>query len=223
MISPSANHTFRLSYNQAFRAPSVINSYLDTTIILATPPIPPFGLPFVFPVNADGNVTLEEETLEAIEAGYTGSFGDGYTATVAVYRNKTENSIDFYQAAFYNSQNPPPGWILPPLHSRHPATKWVPQSPGQPVQLPQHRRDHRPGRRAVAQLSLGFTVLVVRQLLLPERSGVHVHRAFRPELAAQIASQNRPPEWRWNVGLGLRSGPLVRQRQRQLSGRGLLG
>ena len=223
VIAPSANHAFRLSYNQAFRAPSVINSYLDTTIILATPPIPPFGLPFVFPVNADGNVALEEETLEAIEVGYTGSFGDGYTATVAVYRNKTEDSIDFYQAAFYNSQNPPPGWILPPFILDIPP--------------PNGFRN-----RLVSQFSyrnIGETIDQGVELSLNYRSGSpfswYANYSYQkdpefeftglsgPELAAQVASQNRPPESRWNVGLAYDPGPLVRQRQRQLPGRGLLG
>src|SRR5690606_22470130 len=33
LISPQPNHTFRMSYNEAFRTPSAINNYLDVTIL----------------------------------------------------------------------------------------------------------------------------------------------------------------------------------------------
>ena len=49
LISPNPHHTFRLSFNRAFRAPSMINNFLDITIIneagqFAPPPFPP-GIP----------------------------------------------------------------------------------------------------------------------------------------------------------------------------------
>ena len=37
LINPVPNHTFRISYNEAFRSPSVINNYLDATILVGAP------------------------------------------------------------------------------------------------------------------------------------------------------------------------------------------
>ncbi len=118
LLSPRPNHTFRLSYNQAFRAPSLINNFLDVTILnQVTIPLSPIG-PFVqviFPTQVVGNVGLSEEQLDAYEVGYVGTLGRGTTFTLSLYRNETTDSIDFFPATFYSSQNPPPGWPLPPI------------------------------------------------------------------------------------------------------------
>lgn len=100
MFSPNSDHTVRLSYNKAFRAPSVVNNFLGTVIRV---PIAPF------PITVTGNPNLAEETLEAYEISYTGNLAPGVTMTLAAYRNVTEDSIDFFQAAVYTFQNPPPG------------------------------------------------------------------------------------------------------------------
>jgi iron complex outermembrane receptor protein len=201
VIAPSSNHAFRLSYNQAFRAPSVINSYLQTAIILATPPLGPFGqIPFV--ALANGNVDLSEEKVQATEVGYTGSFGNGYTATVAVYRNKTEDSIDFYQAAFYSFANPPAGFPAPlrPLLA-------VPPPNGLANSLPS----------LFSYRNIGETIDQGAEFSLNYRSGSpfswFANYSYQkdpeftftglsgPALAAQLASQNKPPKSRWNVGM----------------------
>ena len=118
MLSPSPDHTFRLSYNRAFRAPSVINNFLDVTILNqvvlpAIPPLSPAPIPFIFPSAVDGNPALEEEQLDAYEASYTGTSGNRLTLTAAVYRNETTDSIDFFTASTYDPANPPPNWPFP--------------------------------------------------------------------------------------------------------------
>ena len=59
MLKPSADQTIRISYNRAFRAPSVINNYLDTVIINQLPlgSLNPAlaGRVFNFPVVARGS------------------------------------------------------------------------------------------------------------------------------------------------------------------------
>lgn len=198
VIAPSSNHAFRLSYNQAFRAPSVINSYLDTRIILGT--IVPGVGQIIWPAAANGNVDLTEEKVQATELGYTGTFGDGYTATVAIYRNKTEDSIDFYQAAFYTPQNPPP-------------------PPGFPAFLVPALAGPLKDRivRLFSYRNIGETVDQGAEFSLNYRTGspfswfVNYSYQKDPEftftgltgaaLAAQIASQNKPPKSRWNVGM----------------------
>ena len=99
-ISPTPDHSFRLSYNEAFRAPSVINNFLGTTIRI---PIAPF------PITVTGNENLVEESLEAYELAYTGNVAPRATLTVALYRNKTEESIDFFQSNTYSATRLPPG------------------------------------------------------------------------------------------------------------------
>jgi len=130
LISPSPNHTFRLSYNRAFKAPSLIQNFLDITIVNAACLIP--GVPadptlcrtplgsalLVFPSAAVGNPGLQEERLDAFEVGYVGNFGSRTTVTVSVYRNETQDSQDFFNRDFYTTASPPPGWpppgVVPP-------------------------------------------------------------------------------------------------------------
>jgi outer membrane receptor protein involved in Fe transport len=111
LIKPRPAQTIRLSFNRAFRAPSFVNSYLDTTFVT------PLELPgvgsFQFPTRVEGNRQLEEERLTAYEAGYTGKFGRT-TLGGAVYLNRTRNMIQFAKAADYTSGSPPAGWPLPP-------------------------------------------------------------------------------------------------------------
>ncbi len=125
MFQPSRDHNFRISYNEAFRAASVIENFLGISIINQVDLFPlfgAFGIPapnpflFNFPTFTAGNPDLVEESLEAFEIGYVGNFNDGKgTVTVAVYRNELIDGIDFFPAEHYDSSNPPPGWPLPPF------------------------------------------------------------------------------------------------------------
>ena len=119
MVKPTADHTFRVSFNRAFRAPSFINNHIDTAIInqlnlgLINPALA--GVLYNFPVRAVGNPDLSQETLTAYEVGYTGVLNNRATVTAAVYWNETEDSINFAQSQRYGIANPPPGWPLPPI------------------------------------------------------------------------------------------------------------
>ena len=100
MIKPDRDHTFRISYNQAFRAPSLVNNFLDVTILqsldlgLINPALA--GQQFVFPIRATGNQGLSEESLTAYEIGYTGTFANKYTFGAAFYVNETTDNIHLY-------------------------------------------------------------------------------------------------------------------------------
>ncbi len=111
-IKPTPDHAFRVSYNRAFRAPSFVNSFLDVTILQPFP-LPGIGR-FIFPVRADGNTGLDEESLTAYEVGYTGTLANRYTVSAAFYINDTTDSIFFTRSGVYTSANPPPRWPLPP-------------------------------------------------------------------------------------------------------------
>ncbi len=52
LLSPSRDHTFRLSYNQAYRQPSLINNHLDIVIVNQLQPLAP-GLPPGVPIDAN--------------------------------------------------------------------------------------------------------------------------------------------------------------------------
>ncbi len=129
MFSPTPSSTFRVSYNRAFRSPSMINNFLDVGIVtgaLVDPRLIAAGLapgvpcefvlttctPFfqILPVRAVGNPLVTEEQLTAYEVGYVGTYGNGVTFTVSVYENETKDSTDFFTRDFFSPFNPPPGW-----------------------------------------------------------------------------------------------------------------
>jgi iron complex outermembrane receptor protein len=132
MVKPSSDQTFRVSYNRAFRAPSVINNYLDTVILNQLPLdafarfFPPVaGKVFNFPIAATGDrvpfpgIThpeLKETEINAYEVSYTGIIKKRATVTAAWFLNETKDDVFFTQVASYRAVNQPPGWssLFPP-------------------------------------------------------------------------------------------------------------
>lgn len=120
ILKPHADHAVRLSYNKAFRSPSLINNYLESTIInqinlgLINPALSSLP-PFNFAVRAVGNEDLKEESTESYEVGYTGVINNRATVSAAVYFTTNEDEIFFTQTGRYRATNPPPGWPLPPV------------------------------------------------------------------------------------------------------------
>ena len=107
LIGLSPRRTLRVSYNEAFRTPSAINSYLATSILQQ---LGPYGVA----AGAIGNPDLREEHLKAYEIGYVATLSSGPMLTVAVYRNEIENSIDFFIRDLYGPANlPAPTPFLP--------------------------------------------------------------------------------------------------------------
>jgi outer membrane receptor protein involved in Fe transport len=138
MYKPLPDQSLRFSFNRAFRAPSVINNFLDTNILVPTdlsalkpllpPPLQPaVAKPFPLVVGAVGSdlpigttpqPELTEQSLTAYEIAYTGTFASRTTLGAAFYINDTDNEINFVSLPFnldpYTAANPPPGWPLPP-------------------------------------------------------------------------------------------------------------
>ncbi len=136
-FKPVKDHALRVSYNRAFRSPSVINNYIDLSIVnpvdlsglaplLPAPLRPLVASPFPLIVKAVGSELpiggkaqneLTKSSLDAYEASYTGNFMDRSTVTFAFYVNDLGNDINFSQLPNsrdpYTSSNPPPGWQLP--------------------------------------------------------------------------------------------------------------
>jgi outer membrane receptor protein involved in Fe transport len=125
MIKPQENHTFRVSYNRAYRSPSVINNHLN--LLIAEPVdirplaqavgLPPSAVPFPYqlPINITGNPDLKEQSLDAFEIGYSANIGRT-VLSAAFYRNWIKNEILFTEdpTGRYTALNPPANWPLPP-------------------------------------------------------------------------------------------------------------
>ena len=119
LFKPTAGQTFRVSYSRAYRAPSLFQNYLDTTVVnrlnlgLLNPALA--GNSFFFPIHGLGNVDLEPQTLDAYEGSYSASLFAGRAhATAAYYLTNSRNDMILTQTGSYDSQNVPAGWPLPP-------------------------------------------------------------------------------------------------------------
>jgi iron complex outermembrane receptor protein len=120
MIKPHEDHTFRISYNRAYRSPSVVNNFLDVTLAepinlgLFSPLLA--GRIYPLPIRSIGNEDLQEMSLDAFETSYTAQIGGRAVLTLAWYVNRTKNDILFTEetAGRWTAANPPPGWPLPP-------------------------------------------------------------------------------------------------------------
>jgi outer membrane receptor protein involved in Fe transport len=133
LFKPTPGHSIRLSFNKAFRSPSVVNNYLEQAIVVPTD-LSPLGAflppplqgavaqPFPLVVYAVGSTELREEALTAYEVGYTGNLTPRTTLTLAYYVNDVDDSINFVTLPTsqdpYTPQAPPPFWVesgLPPV------------------------------------------------------------------------------------------------------------
>jgi outer membrane receptor protein involved in Fe transport len=136
-FKPVRDHALRVSYNRAFRSPSVINNFLQLAIVNPTdlsglaPLLPAAFRPLVaspfplivravgsdLPIGTRPQDELTESSLDAYEVSYTGNFMDRSTVTASFYVNDLSNEINFVQLPSsldpYTSSNPPPGWQLP--------------------------------------------------------------------------------------------------------------
>lgn len=119
LLKPAKSHTVRVSFNRAFRAPSFINNNINQGLVnqLNLGVLSPLlaGQVFSFPIQATGNLDLTQETMTAIELGYTGVVRNRATLTAAVYWNTTDDAIFFTQSGRYTAAAPPPRWPLSPL------------------------------------------------------------------------------------------------------------
>ena len=131
-------HSLRVSFNRAFKSPSVVNNYLSAMIVSPQDlsklapllPAPLRGLvaaPFPLVVNAVGSELpigglaqpkLTEESLTAYEIAYTGTLMEKTTIGASFYVNDLNHSINFVQLPTsqdpYTAASPPRGWQLPP-------------------------------------------------------------------------------------------------------------
>jgi iron complex outermembrane receptor protein len=127
LIKPQADQTLRVSYNRAYRSPSVINNFLDITIAEPVNLTPFAGLNpavngriYPLPIKSKGNTDLTETIVDTYEVGYSGVIARGRAlVSAAFYVNRVKDDIFFTEdrSARYTAASPPPNWafgLLPP-------------------------------------------------------------------------------------------------------------
>lgn len=137
-LKPTAEQAIRISFNRAFRSPSVVNNYLDASVLapvdLSTlqPLLPPelrpaLATPFPLAIRAIGSEIaagtlakspVREEQATTAELSYTGTIRDRTTVGASFYVNTLKGTVSLallpFDADPYTVSNPPPGWPLPP-------------------------------------------------------------------------------------------------------------
>ena len=197
LVKPQEDHTFRLSYNRAYRAPSVVNNFLDVTIAepinmgLFSPLLA--GVVYPLPIASVGNQDLKEQSLDAFEVGYTGILGGRTVVSAAYYVNKTKNEILFTEdrSGRWTHTNPPPGWPISPL-----AILVATQGQGFPGRFTYLNF----GKTTQKGLEVGI------DSAMNEYVSLYANYSYQAEPEPEgfdLSELNLPAENRFNVGLGL--------------------
>lgn len=207
MFKPAADHTFRASVNRAFRAPSLVNNYLDTAIVnqLNLGLINPLlnGVNYNFPVAAVGNDALKQEEMTAYEIGYSGVIAKRATISAAVYYNIVKNPIFFRQVASYRASAPPPRWPLPPAVLE---LLILGNAFGPGAGLPSVFSYENLGKQKDKGLELGIDVLLTRN------TSVFANYSYQAEPETEgfpLTETNLPPTNRFNAGINYGGDLLV--------------
>ena len=247
MLKPSADQTIRVSYNRAYRAPSVINNFLDTAIINQLP----LGIRAVNPALAGTRLQLPdarrrqqrrrcaavppqdlvEQSITAYEIGYTGVIKQRATVSAAFFFNETKDDIFFTQVASYRASQPAaavaaaadsavPGSsssALLPAGTTPRAARPCPFGAGNG--LPSAFSYRNLGKVQQKGLELGIDGAFTK-----EWSGF-ANYSYQPDPKAIGFPQseiNLPPNNRFNVGVNYGGVAVPGQPRRQLPGRGVL-
>ena len=208
ILKPAANHAVRVSFNKAFRSPSLINNYLETAIVnqLNLGAINPAlnGVNYNFPVRAIGNESLTEESTQSFEVGYTGVVRNRATVSAAVYFTTNHDEIFFTQTGRYRASAPPPGWPLPAvvLELLPPACVTAVCTTGG---LPSEFSYRNLGTVKNKGVELGVDGAVTQAL------NVFANYSFQaePEPDFSLSEVNLPPQNRFNVGMSYNEGHFL--------------
>jgi outer membrane receptor protein involved in Fe transport len=190
MVKPMSGQTFRVSYNRAYVAPTVLSNYMHLIIMfpldlgLLDPQLA--GNIYNFPYLMQGNRGLKEQSLNAYELGYTATVAKGRANLgAAFYINDSKHDVGWETIGFYTSQNPPPGWPLPPF---------VLDALG----LPSLSTAHNLGKVRNKGLELSAEVRFNRYV---SGSGNYSWQARPESKDFDVSLYNLPPTHRFNAGL----------------------
>jgi outer membrane receptor protein involved in Fe transport len=106
VVTVSPRHSFRAAYNRAYRAPSLLENFLDVTL----PAVVPLDPPFVYAQLSVGSTDLKMEKQDAFELGYTSLVVPHTTVFVTAYTQLITDNIWFVPVSYYGPGFPPPGW-----------------------------------------------------------------------------------------------------------------
>jgi iron complex outermembrane receptor protein len=194
MVKPEEDHTFRVSYNRAYRAPSVINNHINLVIsepIDLRPLNPALPFPYLLPVNIVGNTDLQEQSLDAFEIGYSGVVLEGRAIiSAAYYMNWINNDILFTQDGVYTAANPPSNWPLPPAV--------ITLLAAQGRTLPSQFTYRNFGKSTTQGIELGVNAFVNRYASLFAN---YSYQADPDPKDFPLSELNLPPHNRFNVGV----------------------
>ncbi|MCX6551868.1 MAG: TonB-dependent receptor [Acidobacteria bacterium] len=203
MFKPAEAHTLRVSYNEAYRAPSLTNNFLDVNILnqldlgLVNPALA--GRIYTFPIAAQGYNALTQQKLKAYEIGYSGVIKNRASVSLAWYYNDMRDEIFFTQVGSYSSTKVPPGWPLPPyvLDALIAANAF---GPG--MGLPSNFSYRNLGRVKSKGLEAGLDMAVTRHL------NAFVNYSYQPDPNPDFDKSeiNLPPNNRFNAGFNASSG-----------------
>jgi outer membrane receptor protein involved in Fe transport len=207
LLKPNPDSTFRISFNRAFRAPSMINNNLDTVVTNAVPLglfNPAFGSAvFRVPTTAVGNADLTEERLDSFELSYTGNIRNRAMLSAAYYYTRFKDQIFFTQTGEYGRLSPPVGW---PAALGIPA--WAALYDGSPTRPPIRFPSNFTYRNLGQVNSQGIELGV--DAVLTDTTNGFVNYSFQAtpdptfpglDAAAALREVNLPPKHRINAGL----------------------
>ena len=206
ILKPAADHAVRLSFNKAFRSPSLINNYLETAIVnqLNLGAINPAlnGVTYNFPVAAVGNESLTEESTESVEIAYTGTIKNRATLSAALYFTTNRDEIFFTQTGRYRAATPPPAWPLPPVVLEVLPPACVPGRQCTTGGLPSEFSYRNLGTVKNKGFELGIDGAVTRALNLFANYSYQA----KPDPDFALSEVNLPPQNRFNVGMNFSEG-----------------
>ncbi len=119
IYSPVKNHTFRISAATAFRAPTFIESYVETSTTVEIPVPAPFP-PFSINIPTLGNEDLNPEKITAYEIGYQTLLMERIKGRIDLFYNEYKDFIDARTGEMYaaNELFPgSPGGIIPKYYT----------------------------------------------------------------------------------------------------------
>jgi outer membrane receptor protein involved in Fe transport len=200
MIKPQDNHTFRISYNRAYRSPSVINNHIN--LIISQPiSLTPLGGPatYLLPVNVVGNQDLSEQSLDAFEVGYSGVVLQGRAIiSAAYYKNWIKDEILFTQDGVYTAAAPPSNWPLPAV--------FIAALAQQGRFLPSRFTYKNFGESTTQGIELGVNAVVNRYL------NAFVNYSYQGDPDPKdfaLSELNLPPNNRFNIGANVTYGRFL--------------
>jgi outer membrane receptor protein involved in Fe transport len=224
IFKPLPDHAVRVSYNKAFRSPSLINNFLDVTIVNQVDLAqinPAFAaLPsrfFNFPLRATGNTDLSEESIQAFEIGYTGNIRNRATISAAVYFTRNQDEIFFTQTGRYRATSPPPGWVQALAPSGLPLTSILGILELLPPQCPSVTAQCTTGGlpSAFSYLNLGVNRNKGFEIgvdgAATQAINLFANYSFQAEPDPDFAEEevNKPPTHRFNVGFSYNAGRFL--------------